>query len=145
MHRNTNQERPHYQIGKSTDRNNALGSRWCNVMCADHTKPAICRTSFHFLVYFFSKLFEALHFVFLQLLSPSYFCFKKEQKRQNIKKNRKGMFFLNMMAQVSCVELFNVMEPAAETQSDSCSLLKICTRELFLGGSVCVCTTRHDD
>lgn len=55
------------------------------------------------------------------------------------------MFFLNLMAEVSCVELFNVMEPAAETQCDSCSLLKICTRELFLGGSVCVCPTWHDD
>lgn len=56
------------------------------------------------------------------------------------------MFFLNLMAEVSCVELFNVMEPAAETQCDSCSLLKICTRELSLGGSVlCVCPTWHDD
>lgn len=59
--------------------------------------------------------------------------------------NRNGMFFLNLMAEVSCVELFNVMEPAAETLCDSCSLLKICTRELFLGGSVCVCPTWHDD
>lgn len=41
------------------------------------------------------------------------------------------MFFLNLMAEVSCVQLFNVMEPAAETLCDSCSLLKICTRELF--------------
>lgn len=29
------------------------------------------------------------------------------------------------------MQLFNVMEPAAETPCDSCSLLKICTRELF--------------
>lgn len=57
------------------------------------------------------------------------------------------MFFLNLMAEVSrvCVELFNVTELAVETQCDSCSLLKICTRELFLGGSVCVCRARHND
>lgn len=51
------------------------------------------------------------------------------------------MFFPDWLAEVSFVELFNVMEPAVETQCDSCSLLKICTRELFPGGSVCVCPT----
>lgn len=30
------------------------------------------------------------------------------------------------------MELFNAAQPAVETRCDSCSLLKICTRELFL-------------
>lgn len=34
---------------------------------------------------------------------------------------------------------------SVEALCDSRSLLKICTRELFLGGSLCVCPTWHDD
>lgn len=70
--------------------------------------------------------------------------FKKHREDKTLR-NRSGMFFLNLMAEICCLELFNVMEPAVEAQCDSCSLLKICTRELFLGGSVCVWPTCHDD
>lgn len=43
MHENANSERPQpasARPGENSDRDNALGSRWCSVMCADHTKPA---------------------------------------------------------------------------------------------------------
>lgn len=121
-------------------------------MCADHTKPAevfcgftLCALqAFTFLCTSFQTVWSsALCIVraFITIL----FLLKKEKKNTKMLKNRNGIFFLNLMAEVSCVELFNVMEPAAETLCDSCSLLKICTRELFLGGSVCVCPTWHDD
>lgn len=125
----------------------------CNVCWSHLTSRSfpwlqtVCFTSFHFLVYFFPNCLKRCTLYFYSFYHSPTSAFKLHKKRQKHLKKKIGMecFFLNLMPEVSCVELFNVTQPAAETQCDSCSLLKSCSRELFLGGSVCVCPTWHDD
>lgn len=119
------------------------------VQCADHTKLAECFCGFR---QYALQVLPLMYTSFQNVWSSSLCIFKAfisaikmHRKRQKLKKNRNIIFFLNLIAEVSCVEHFNVTLPAVETECDSCSLLKICTRELFLGGSVCVCTALHND
>lgn len=101
-------------------------------------------TSFHFLVHCFPNSLKLCTLCCIAFITFLFLVLRSTGKTKTLR-NRSGMFFLNLMAEICCLELFNVMEPAVEAQCDSCSLLKICTRELFLGGSVCVWPTWHDD